>query len=86
MKLTEVTNSAEANLFLQANVLMNAGNPNYIRPLDVEINEVFDKSKNKTFRFGEAARWILQDDNGKLIGRIAALPTVNTLITERITP
>ena len=72
MKLTEVTNAAQAKLFLQVNVLMNAGNPNYIRPLDVEINEVFDNNKNKAFRFGVAARWILQDDNGKLIGRIAA--------------
>ena len=30
------------------------------------------KQKNKTFRFGDAIRWILKDDAGKLIGRIAA--------------
>ena len=72
MKLTEVTNAATAKLFLQVNVLMNKGNANYIRPLDNEINEVFDKSKNKYFKYGEASRWIVQDNNQQLIGRIAA--------------
>ncbi len=72
MKLTEVTRKSHANQFIQVNVLMNAGNPNYIRPLDDEINEVFDAARNKYFKYGEAVRWILQDDNGKLIGRIAA--------------
>ena len=72
MKLTEVTNTSLATIFLQVNVLMNQGNSNYIRPLDNEINEVFDRNKNKYFRYGEANRWILQDDNNKPIGRIAA--------------
>ena len=72
MQVTEVNNASTARDFLKVNVLMNAGNPNYIRPLDNEINEVFDTTKNKTFKYGEAARWILKDDNGKLIGRIAA--------------
>ena len=48
------------------------GDPNYIRPLDKDVEEVFDPKKNKAFRFGEAIRWVLTDDNGKLIGRIAA--------------
>ena len=57
---------------LRVNLEVNAGNPNYIRPLDKDIYEVFDKKKNKAFRFGEATRWILKDDDGKSIGRIAA--------------
>lgn len=72
MHLQQVTNSATAKDFIQVNVLMNAGNPNYIRPLDSEIDELFDPEKNKTFRFGEAARWVLKDNNNKLAGRIAA--------------
>ncbi len=72
MKLTEVTNAAQAKIFIQVNAVMNKDNPNYIRPLDVEINEVFDKTKNKSFRYGEAKRWILLDDNNQPIGRIAA--------------
>ena len=72
MQLTEVNNAVAAKEFITVNVLMNKANPNYIRPLDNEVNDVFDPSKNKTFRFGEAKRWILRDDGGKLIGRIAA--------------
>lgn len=72
MHLVEVTNPKLANEFLLTNVEINKSNPNYIRPLDKDINEVFDPKKNKAFRFGKVKRWILKDDSGKLIGRIAA--------------
>jgi hypothetical protein len=72
MQLIEVNNAAVAKDFIKVNVLVNSGNPNYIRPLDNEINDVFDASKNKNFKYGETRRWVLKDDNGKLIGRIAA--------------
>lgn len=72
MKLTEVTDAATRRHFLEVNALMNKNNPNYIRPLDVEINEVFDKTKNKSFKYGEAKRWILFSNDNKPIGRIAA--------------
>lgn len=72
MQLIEVTSPKTANEFIRVNVLMNESNPKYIRPLDNEMNEVFDASKNKNFKYGEAKRWILKDANGKLIGRIAA--------------
>ena len=72
MQLEEVTDESTAKAFIRVNVELNQKNPNYIRPLDHDINDVFDKKKNKTFRFGEVIRWILKDDTGKLIGRIAA--------------
>lgn len=72
MKLVEVTNTKLAKDFLLANVLINKNYPNYIRPLDKDINEVFDKKKNKAFRFGTAIRWILKNEKDELIGRIAA--------------
>lgn len=71
MQLIEVNNAATAKDFIKVNVLMNKNNPNYIRPLDNEVNDVFDASKNKNFKYGEIKRWILKDDS-KLIGRIAA--------------
>jgi hypothetical protein len=43
-----------------------------IRPLDKDINDVFDPLKNKAYRFGKTMRWIVKDDSGNLIGRIAA--------------
>jgi len=72
MQLTEVTTPQLARDFIRVNVELYKNDPNYIRPLDKDINEVFDVNKNKAFRFGEAVRWILKDDKGKLIGRIAA--------------
>src|ERR1700753_3850353 len=72
MQLIEVNDKASAKDFLEANALLNKSNPNYIRPLDNEVNETFDPSKNKTFQYGEAKRWIAKDDDGNLIGRIAA--------------
>lgn len=72
MQLIEVSGPQSQKAFIQANVTIFKDNPNYIRPLDKDINEVFNPKNNKAFRFGEATRWILQDEEGKLIGRIAA--------------
>ncbi|RYZ20759.1 MAG: hypothetical protein EOO16_15530 [Chitinophagaceae bacterium] len=71
-QLHEVTTPALANDFLQVNVEVNRENPHYIRPLDKDVNDVFDPKKNKTFRFGEATRWVLKDGDGRLVGRVAA--------------
>lgn len=72
MQLIEVNTPQLAKEFLKVNAELNKSNPNYIRPLDKDINEVFDTKKNKAFRFGEATRWILKDGSDKLAGRIAA--------------
>jgi hypothetical protein len=72
MQLLEVSNSALAREFIQVNVELNRQVPGYIRPIDKEINEVFDPEQNKAFRQGELTRWILKDGQGRLIGRIAA--------------
>ena len=71
-QLVEVTTPQQAKDFIQVNVLLNKDNPNYIRPLDKDVNDVFDKNKNKTFRFGTVNRWLLKNGKGELIGRIAA--------------
>ena len=72
MQLIEVTTKPLAKDFLRINVSINKDRPAYIIPLEKDVNDVFDTKKNKTFRFGEAIRWVLKDNEGKLIGRIAA--------------
>ncbi len=72
MQLLEVNTPALARDFLDVNVQINAGNPDYIQPLDKDVEAVFDPKKNKAFRHGTAIRWVLKDKNGHLIGRIAA--------------
>jgi len=72
MQLIAVTTPALARDFIKVNVQINKPHPNYIRPLDKDVEEVFDEKKNKTFRHGKCIRWILKDDAGNHIGRIAA--------------
>ncbi|WP_299757026.1 hypothetical protein [uncultured Pontibacter sp.] len=72
MTLLEVTTPELAQEFLMVQVRMYKEDPNYIRPLDKDIHNIFDPKKNKLLRDGEAIRWILQDDKGKSIGRVAA--------------
>jgi hypothetical protein len=72
MKIIEVNTIEEATKFIKVPFGIYKDDAHYIRPLDKDINEVFDKKKNKYFRHGLACRWILVDDKNNLIGRIAA--------------
>ncbi len=72
MHLVEVTDKKTAAEFIQIAVQINKSNPAYIRPLDNEVNEVFDPLKNKFFNHGEPKSWILLNEEGITIGRIAA--------------
>ncbi|MBC7686825.1 MAG: hypothetical protein H7211_01455, partial [Aquabacterium sp.] len=72
MQLIPVKDNTTAKQFILVAVEIYKADPKWIRPLDKDINEVFDAKKNKAFRFGEVERWILKDSDGKLIGRIAA--------------
>ena len=72
MKLTEVKDKDSESAFIKINYIINHHDPNYIQPLEKDIKEVFDPAKNKAFRNGEITRWILTNDDGQYIGRIAA--------------
>jgi len=72
MQLIEVTDDITARAFIQVNADLHQNDPNYIRPLDKDVNEVFDEKKNKAFRYGEVKRWILKNEEGRFLGRIAA--------------
>lgn len=81
MKLIEVKDTNSIKKFLEFPVELYKNTPNWIRPLDKDIEKVFDTKLNKFFRHGECKRWILLDENGKTIGRVAAFinrKTANT--------
>ncbi|WP_243630269.1 hypothetical protein [Taibaiella soli] len=59
-------------MFLQIAIDIYRNDPNWIRPLDKDIEEVFDPAKNKFFKQGECTRWILKDVYGQMLGRVAA--------------
>jgi len=72
MQLLPVSDKALAKDFLEVPLVIYKNDKNFIRPLNRDVNDVFDIKKNKAFRFGECIRWILKDKNENLIGRIAA--------------
>ncbi|MCH8902772.1 MAG: hypothetical protein IIA45_02515 [Bacteroidetes bacterium] len=72
MTLVEVKDKKTRREFLKVPLIINKNDPNWIRPLDVDIEDVFDAKKNKALRNSEAIRWVLKDKSGNLIGRTAA--------------
>jgi hypothetical protein len=72
MKIVEVTSQQQASQFLMFPVKLYKNHPYWIRPLDKDVESVFDPSKNKAFRHGECIRWLLLNDKQEVIGRVAA--------------
>lgn len=72
MRLVEVADKYTAEQFLKVPFLIYKDDPNWICPLFNDINAVFNPSKNNFFSFGKCTRWILLDEKGIAIGRIAA--------------
>jgi GNAT superfamily N-acetyltransferase len=72
MRIAEVKDKETAREFLLLPVRLYKNEKNWIRPLDKDIEEIFDEEENKYFRHGEATRWILKNDQGETIGRVAA--------------
>ncbi|HLG35724.1 MAG TPA: hypothetical protein VI757_12650 [Bacteroidia bacterium] len=71
MNLVEVTTAKHKKDFILLPVSLYKNEPNWIRPLDKDIEAVFDAKQNKYFRHGECSRLLLYDENEKPIGRIA---------------
>ncbi|MFZ6009648.1 MAG: hypothetical protein ACOYXT_04810 [Bacteroidota bacterium] len=79
MKIQEVTTQKHIQEFLNLPVRLYKKEPCWIRPLDKDIESVFDKDKNKTFRHGECVRWLLLNDQNETIGRVAAFVNQKTV-------
>ncbi len=86
MRLIEVTDEVSAKEFLEFPVRLYKGEVNWVRPLDKDIEDIFDREENKFFRHGEAVRWILKDEKGKTIGRVAAFINKKTVNAENKQP
>jgi hypothetical protein len=72
MRVIKVENKALEQVFLQVPFTIQSGNPAWIPHLDSDIRRVFDSKKNNLLRDGEAIRWVLADEKGAYLGRIAA--------------
>src|SRR5699024_7027135 len=80
MEIIEVKDKRTQKEFLQLPVRLYKNDKNWIRPLDKDIEKVFDPEENKFFQHGECTRWILMK-NGEVIGRVAAFIDRKTAFT-----
>ena len=72
MNIIEVLTPADKTDFIDFPKRLYKNDPFWVCPLDSMVEALFDPLKNNAFSNGEAKRWILKDNNGKLLGRIAA--------------
>ena len=72
MKVIEVLTKQDRKEFIDFPKDLYRTDPYWVCQLDSGIESVFDPLKNHNFKHGEAIRWILKDNNGQTIGRIAA--------------
>lgn len=69
-EIKKVISNSDAQVFLNMPASIYADDPNYIRPLNKDIEEVFDPQKNKFFKHGICERYLLWQGQ-KVIGRFA---------------
>lgn len=72
MKILEVRTDIDKKEFIEFPKRLYKDDPFWVCPLDSMTESVFNPDKNHAFRNGEAARWLLYDDSGSVIGRVAA--------------
>ena len=72
MQLFQVTDPLTARKFLDLPRALYKDDAAWVCPLDDDIAAIFDPRRNPFFSHGRCARWIVADDSGKTIGRIAA--------------
>jgi len=85
MKLIQVKDRRTEDLFLDVARHIYKSDPNWVCPPDNDIRNTFDPAKNLFIREGECIRWILENDNGKIIGRIAAFYNHKKSKAEKLT-
>lgn len=76
--IKEVVDKRDIKNFLELPVQLYKEQTNWIRPLDRDIEKVFDKDINPLFSNGECTRWVLLNSEEKVVGRVAAFVDYNT--------
>jgi hypothetical protein len=71
MRIVEVDRKTKRD-FLNVSGFIYEQDPNWIRPLNRDIESVFDPERNNFHSHGSCTRWVLYGENGRPIGRIAA--------------
>ncbi|HOY17694.1 MAG TPA: hypothetical protein PLC89_10385, partial [Haliscomenobacter sp.] len=72
MTIIEVQEPKHWKLFHQVPHRIYINDPNWIAPMEGDVQGTFTPGKNLAFEHGEAKVFVMLDDQGKPAGRIAA--------------
>ena len=72
VNLRQVTGKHLHRAFMHLPSRLYRNDPLWIPHLKQDLEKVFDPKRNRLFKSGDFARWVLFDDNDKPIGRVAA--------------
>ena len=70
--LREVSSKSDIREFHNLTDRLYKDEKNWIKPITKDIESVFSPATNPMFRAGEAIRWLLIDNEGQAVGRVAA--------------
>lgn len=82
MVIVPVKSPKDMSEFIRVPKLIYKDDPTWVCPLDNDIRAIFDPAKNVYYRHGRAAQWVLKDETGGLLGRIAAFIDDNTALLQ----
>lgn len=72
LKISEVSTAADIREFHRLPFRIYKNDPYWIPHLQQDVEKVFNPKENKFFSHGEACRWLLKDNQNKVIGRVAS--------------
>lgn len=72
MQVIEVKDKKHIEAFRRLPYDIYANDKHWIPYIRQDVESVFDRKQNKFWRHGEAVRWLLVNDAGRTIGRVAA--------------
>ncbi|WP_316794585.1 GNAT family N-acetyltransferase [Pedobacter frigoris] len=72
MTIVPVSDKQTRKDFLNVARFIYKDDENWICPLDQDVELVFNEAKNPFFNHGKCTRWILKNNQGQTIGRVAA--------------
>ncbi|PTN08834.1 N-acetyltransferase [Mangrovibacterium marinum] len=74
MQIIQVDDKRSIDAFHQLPYTIYKNDPNWVPPLRMMVENIFDPQKNNALKNGSARRWLVQKD-GRVVGRIAAFVT-----------
>lgn len=81
MQIIEIGNNRKLQKeFLAFPARLYRANPYWIRPLDADIEKIFDPEKNPLLQSDNCVRWLAIDEGGQTIARVAAFINPLTVI------